>query len=167
MWHFCNWSYTVPKQSLQYPDRPWPLANLRTHPRFESLDKVGSMHKDAQLKYAMWEVLDMIGKFENGISWNEFLASQPSRSMEVMEQLAEELVRMRVFVMDYTGNEARLIPATQMAAAESERIKSRSVSINMPLALLDRVKGVADRRHQSVSGLVVSAIEEFLGEAAA
>lgn len=124
------------------------------------------MHKDAQLKYAMWEVLDMIGKFENGISWNEFLASQPSRSMEVMEQLAEELVRMRVLVMDYTGGAARLIPATQVAAAP-ERIKSRSVSINMPLALLDRLKGAADRRHQSVSGLVVSAIEEFLGEAAA
>lgn len=159
----------MPKQSILYPNRPWPVAELEKHPRTQALQMLKAEHKDAPLKYAMMELIEKLrtGEFQNGCTLNKLLSSMPTRSFEVMQELAEELVRMRVFVIDYTDTEARLIPATQVAAAESERVKSRSVSINMPLALLDRLKVAADRRHQSVSGLAVSAIEEFLGEAAA
>jgi hypothetical protein len=154
----------MPKQSIFYPQTPTPLANIDKHPRFVVLLNLRPSDREAQLGHAMRELWDNCDKYGAGMTLHELLVSQPAREPAVMMALAEELVRMRVFVLDNTGTEPRLIPASMAAAAEGERQKRKPTTINIPVHLLDRLKRLSDERYQSITAIVVLAIADYLGE---
>jgi hypothetical protein len=156
----------MPKVSMFYPQQAWAVTNIRNHPRAVACSGMGMNHPEYFLAQAVGRFCDAVdeGKFQAGMPLRELLASQPGRDFAIMQALAEELVRMRLYVLDYSTGEPRMIPATQAVAEETKQIQNKAVTYYLPVDLIEAVKVVADKRHQSASAVMHQALEVFLGD---
>lgn len=119
--------------------------------------------KLAQLKYAMVE-FSTDKKFDdpNGFSLSTLLASQPRRSVEVLQKLVDELIKMNVLTLDQKNGEAWLLFTDNRIDLCRFTEDKRVVSAQIPVAMYDRLRVLSNARYQSVSAVVLQAVEKFL-----
>jgi pyruvate/2-oxoglutarate dehydrogenase complex dihydrolipoamide acyltransferase (E2) component len=155
-----------------YPTKPWPLAKLGQHPCLRQLvaDSNNRDIKAAKLAHvrAVIAVMEHVGTHPEAYA-NAMPVAQALDAVRGMPPgfdegaLLDELVRLKIFVVEHRDFDAWLVPA-ESATATAEPAKAPSkvnLTVTVAADAVARVRDAARRRGVSVSALLAPVVTEF------
>jgi pyruvate/2-oxoglutarate dehydrogenase complex dihydrolipoamide acyltransferase (E2) component len=155
-----------------YPTKPWPLAKLGQHPCMRQLVADSNNHdvKGAKLAHvrAVIAVIRHVGTHPAAYA-NPTPVARALDAIRDMPRgydegaLLDELVRLKIFVIEHRDFDAWMVPA-ESATATAEPAKAPSkenVTVTVAADAVARVRDAARRRGVSVSALLAPVVTEF------
>jgi hypothetical protein len=153
-----------------YPTQPWPLARLTQHPCLPFLIREGN---DPETKPSRARELQALLAVINHVHEHVAAYAEPRPVSKVFDAvpamplrydasaLLDELVRMKLFVIEMRDFVAMLVPA-ESASAKPAKTELVTLSTKVPADVADQVLEAANQRGLSRSALIASLIAQHL-----